>query len=149
MEIADLILVNKADGDLKPAASRTVADYAGALRLLRKRAQDPEGYPKALPVSALAEEGLTGAWADMLHLAEWRRAEGHWAKRRAAQATHWFEEEVRSGLLAQLTDNTQARSQMAALAGQVADGQQSPDAAAALMLAYLRGESLDSPPQRA
>ena len=85
----------------------------------------------------------------MLHLAEWRRAEGHWAKRRAAQATHWFEEEVRSGLLAQLTDNTQARSQMAALAGQVADGQQSPDAAAALMLAYLRGESLDSPPQRA
>lgn len=38
MEMADIILVNKADGDLKPAAMRTVADYAGALRLLRKRA---------------------------------------------------------------------------------------------------------------
>ncbi|MFN5827139.1 MAG: methylmalonyl Co-A mutase-associated GTPase MeaB, partial [Rhodobacterales bacterium] len=34
MEMADLILVNKADGDLRPAALRTCADYAGALRLL-------------------------------------------------------------------------------------------------------------------
>jgi LAO/AO transport system kinase len=56
MEMADLILVNKADGDLKPAATRTVADYAGALRLLRKRPQDPEGFPKALPVSAMTGE---------------------------------------------------------------------------------------------
>ncbi|MEM6308282.1 MAG: methylmalonyl Co-A mutase-associated GTPase MeaB, partial [Pseudomonadota bacterium] len=37
MEMADMILVNKADGDLKPAATRTCADYAGALRMLRKR----------------------------------------------------------------------------------------------------------------
>ena len=48
MEIADLILVNKADGELKSAALRTCADYAGALRLLRARPQDPEGFPKAL-----------------------------------------------------------------------------------------------------
>ena len=40
MEIADLIVVNKADGDLKPVATRTCADYAGALRLLRKRPED-------------------------------------------------------------------------------------------------------------
>ena len=42
MEMADIILVNKADGDLKPAAMRTCSDYAGALRLLRKRPQDPD-----------------------------------------------------------------------------------------------------------
>jgi uncharacterized membrane protein YuzA (DUF378 family) len=53
MEMADLILVNKADGDLKGAATRTVADYTGALRLLRRRPQDPGGFPKALPVSAV------------------------------------------------------------------------------------------------
>ena len=41
----DLILVNKADGDLKSTATRTCADYAGALRLMRKRANDPEGFP--------------------------------------------------------------------------------------------------------
>jgi len=45
MEIADMILVNKADGELKPQATRTCADYAGALRLMRKRAQDPDGFP--------------------------------------------------------------------------------------------------------
>ena len=48
MEIADIILVNKADGELKSQAMRTCADYAGALRLLRKRAQDPDGFPKAM-----------------------------------------------------------------------------------------------------
>ena len=53
MEMADLILVNKADGDLKPAALRTMADYAGALHLLRKRPQDPAGFPKAMTVSAV------------------------------------------------------------------------------------------------
>ncbi|MCB2150109.1 MAG: methylmalonyl Co-A mutase-associated GTPase MeaB, partial [Rhodobacteraceae bacterium] len=58
MEMADLILVNKADGALKDTATRTCADYAGALRLLRKRPQDPEGYPKALTVSAAEEKGL-------------------------------------------------------------------------------------------
>jgi LAO/AO transport system kinase len=83
----------------------------------------------------------------MQALAEWRRAEGHWARRRAAQATHWFEEEVRSGLLAQLTDNARARTRMKALSVEVAAGESSPDAAAAQMLRYLRGESLDTPPK--
>jgi len=36
MEIADIVLVNKADGDLRPQAIRTAADYAGALRLMRR-----------------------------------------------------------------------------------------------------------------
>lgn len=45
MEIADLILVNKADGDLKAQATRTCADYAGALRLMRKR-RGPQRVPQ-------------------------------------------------------------------------------------------------------
>jgi LAO/AO transport system kinase len=65
MEMADLILVNKADGDLKPAAMRTCGDYAGALRLLRRRAQDPDSFPKAMMVSAVDRSGLTEAWAQM------------------------------------------------------------------------------------
>jgi len=92
MEIADLILVNKADGDLKPAATRTQADYAGALRLLRKRAQDPDGFPKAASVSALTGDGLAQAWDDMQSLSAWRKDHGHWAARRRAQSVHWFEE---------------------------------------------------------
>lgn len=137
MEMADMILVNKADGDLRPAALRTVSDYAGALRLLRKRPQDPEGFPKALPVSALQDEGLKAAWADMQHLAAWRRAEGHFARRRAEQARHWFEAEVREGLLARLTGEAAIRARMAHLGEAVAEGRTSPTLAAAEMLASL------------
>lgn len=139
MEMADMILVNKADGDLKPAALRTVSDYAGALRLLRRRPQDPEGFPKAVPVSALAEEGLKSAWEDMLRLAAWRREQGHFDRRRAEQARHWFETEVREGLLARLVSDPVIRARMQALGGAVAAGQTAPAVAAAEMLAALQG----------
>lgn len=130
MEIADMILVNKADGDLKAAATRTCADYAGALRLLRKRPQDPEGFPMALCVSAVENEGLDAAWASMQELAGWRRETGHWAQARAAQARHWFVEEVRQGLLAVLNRPGPVRDAMERLGGDVAQGLASPAAAA-------------------
>ena len=138
MEMADLILINKADGDLKATATRTVADYAGALRLLRKRPQDPEGFPKALPVSAIEGNGLETAWSEMQALAEWRRDSGVWDRMRAEQATHWFAEEVRDGLLARLRTDGDVKAQMRRLASEVAQGRQTPDAAAAEMLSQLR-----------
>ena len=136
MEMADLILVNKADGDLKAAAMRTCADYSGALHLLRGRAQDPAGYPKARTVSALEQTGLAEAWGDMRHLAEWRRGHGHWQARRSDQARQWFESEVRHGLLAALSREP-AAGLVAALGDAVAQGVKSPEAAAAEMLALL------------
>ena len=136
MEMADLILVNKADGDLLPAATRTVADYAGALRLLRRRPQDPEGFPKAMPVSAYSGAGLDTAWAEMQALAAWRRDHGHWEARRAEQAAHWFAQEVRQGLLSVL-DREPARGILAHLAAEVGQGTRTPEAAAAEMLAAL------------
>ncbi len=138
MEIADLILVNKADGDLKPQAIRTTADYAGALRLLRKRAQDPEGFPKAQPVSALEEQGLAQVWDDISHLTSWRKDHGHWDRRRAAQAVHWFEEEVRTGLLARLQTDPAIRAEMQALSEQVHKGSATPDVAALKILAQIK-----------
>ncbi|WP_338550327.1 methylmalonyl Co-A mutase-associated GTPase MeaB [Roseovarius phycicola] len=137
MEMADLILVNKADGDLKPAATRTCSDYAGALRLMRKRPQDPEGFPKALMVSALHEDGLNTAWEEMSALIEWRRENGHFDGRRQAQAQYWFEQEVRQGLLARL-DTAAAREAMALAAKDVASGEKTPTAAAGEVLAALK-----------
>ena len=137
MEIADLILVNKADGDLKSAALRTCADYAGALRLLRRRPQDPEGFPKALTVSALEEAGLQAAWDEIRALVDWRRANGHFARRRADQARGWFEAEVRQGLLARLTADAALRACMATLGAEVAAGRADPASAAAEILARL------------
>jgi LAO/AO transport system kinase len=133
MEIADILLINKADGDLKTTAIRTCADYAGALRLLRKRAQDPEGFPKALTVSAVEENGLEEAWAQIQFLSDWRHEHGHFAGRRAEQARHWFEAEVREGLLARLRE-AGAKEAMAMLSAEVAKGALSPGQAAQKML---------------
>jgi LAO/AO transport system kinase len=136
MEMADLIVVNKADGDLKAAANRTCADYAGALRLLRKRAQDPEGFPMAMIVSALEERGLDKVWDTLRELTDWRRARGFWELTRAAQARYWFEEAVKQALLAQL-ERPAARKALAALSDRVAEGAVDPTAAAAQFAANL------------
>ena len=137
MEIADLILVNKADGDLRATATRTVADYAGALRLLRKRPQDPEGFPKALAVSAAEGAGIETAWAEMQNLAQWRREAGIWEETRATQAAHWFETELREGLLARLREDQTIRAAIETRVRDVAEGKISPDAAAAEILGKM------------
>ncbi|MEP1498083.1 MAG: methylmalonyl Co-A mutase-associated GTPase MeaB, partial [Pseudophaeobacter sp.] len=110
--------------------------YSGALRLLRKRPQDPEGYPKAQTVSALQEAGLDSAWADMKTLVEWRQDKGHWSGTRAQQARYWFAEDVRQALLARLK-TPWAQGRMTELSDQVAQGAVSPTAAAQEMLKGL------------
>ncbi|SMX33531.1 methylmalonyl Co-A mutase-associated GTPase MeaB [Octadecabacter ascidiaceicola] len=122
METCDIILVNKADGDLKAQATRTCADYAGALRLMRKRPQDPDDFPKAVAVSALQEDGITAAWDEMKALVDWRKEHGVWDARRTDQARFWFQEEVRAGLLARLTSDDAVKTQLAALEQDVASG---------------------------
>ncbi|WP_226782181.1 methylmalonyl Co-A mutase-associated GTPase MeaB [Oceaniglobus trochenteri] len=139
METADIILINKADGDLAATARRTCADYAGALRLLRKRPQDPEGFPLAMPVSAVEGAGLEKAWEKMQALADWRRTQGHWDRRRREQALHWFHEEVRQGVLAHLRADPAMAGAMARLDGEVADGTRPPSSAAAEILQGLIG----------
>jgi LAO/AO transport system kinase len=137
MEIADIILVNKADGELKLTATRTCADYAGALRLLRKRPFDPEGYPKALMVSAVTQEGLNEAWQAMQHVMSWRKIHGHWGERRIEQARHWFEEDLRKGLLAVL-DEKSTKAEINRYAEQIANGTMNASKAAQHILARLR-----------
>lgn len=133
MEAADLILVNKADGDLKQAALRTCADYAGALRLLRRRPQDPADFPKAMTVSALETQGLQQAWTEIDALATWRREKGHFQKSRSRQAQFWFEQELRDALLERLA-TPDAQAAMAQLATQVAAGEKSSGRAVREML---------------
>ena len=109
MEVADVVLVNKADGERRAEARRTCADYAGALRLMRPRPGDPEGFPAAMTVSAAEGTGLPEAWEAMRALHGHRRASGALDRLRAAQARAWFDEEVRRGLLARLRDDPALR----------------------------------------
>ncbi len=141
MERADMILVNKADGDLMATAQRTVADYSGALRLLRSRAEDPEGFPKAMAVSALEERGLSEAWGEIAALAEWRKDSGVWAKRREGQRMTWLKEEVQAGLEALLSADPDARAALAAAEAAVVQGEAAPTVAAEGVIAHLRGRN--------
>ncbi|WP_322895441.1 MULTISPECIES: methylmalonyl Co-A mutase-associated GTPase MeaB [unclassified Yoonia] len=138
MEMADLILVNKADGDLKSQAMRTCADYAGALRLLRKRAQDPDGFPKAMTVSALEQQGIAKAWDEMQELATWRQDNGLWDQTRKDQASFWFTEDLRQGLLQIQMRDPATSARIKAATEAVANGTLSPTAAAAQVLDPLR-----------
>ena len=136
MELADLILVNKTDGDLAPTAAQTRADYAGALHLLRRRPQDPADFPQAACVSALSGLGLPQAWTAIQTLADFRRLNGHWATTRAEQARQAFHAELRAGLLDVLAADP-IKTLVTAQAAKVAAGQIAPDAAAAEILALL------------
>ena len=62
IELADLIVVNKADGDLKAAAKRSAADYQHALRMLRS---PTAGWtPEVATCSAQTGEGVVEIWDD-------------------------------------------------------------------------------------
>ncbi len=138
MEIADLVVVNKADGALKPVAEGTRSDYAGALRLMRKRKRDPEGFPVALTASALKGEGLADIWDKIRELDTWRRDSGWFARRRADQAVRWMRASVEHGAVEQLYAHPAVAARLPELEAQVANGTLSPEDAADQVLALFR-----------
>ncbi len=139
MEVADLVLVNKADGELRPRAERTRADHAAALRLLRPRPGDPEGVPAAICVSALEEAGLEDAWGRILALWRHREASGALLAARARHAAAAFDADLREGLIARLAADPAADGTRADLRAAVAALRRAPGAAAAEALRALPG----------
>ncbi|MEX0970827.1 MAG: methylmalonyl Co-A mutase-associated GTPase MeaB [Paracoccaceae bacterium] len=155
MEVADLILINKADGDLKAQAMRTVADYTGALRLLRKRRDDPQDFPRAMPVSALTGAGIEDAWQAMKTLFEARQSQGSIARRRKVQALEGFRRAAGDALLAQLKSDPEIAHAWADAEVRISSDNASPDVALAALLDVVAKrcrsgeanprESLDAP----
>jgi LAO/AO transport system kinase len=139
MEIADLVAVNKADGDLEAAARRTAADYAGALRLLRARRWDPKGWPRALTFSALREVGLDALWEAVTELDAARRARGWRDARRREQAVRAFRREVEDGLRDAFRGDARTAAALPALEAAVRDGRRAPGLAADAALALFLG----------
>ena len=139
MEIADLIVVNKADGALKETATRTAADYAGALRLMRRRPQDPDGVPDAMIVSSAEETGLSAVWDRLAALQDWRRAEGWLDRRRAEQATRWMRFELEEGLKAAFAADPDVATALPEAERLVGAGEETPEAAAQRLLALFTG----------
>ncbi|MBV9990424.1 MAG: methylmalonyl Co-A mutase-associated GTPase MeaB [Alphaproteobacteria bacterium] len=88
MELADLVIVTKADGDLLPASRRAVADYRAALHLMRPK--HPGLAPKVMAVSSLEGFGIALAWDEMTKM----RAGIDLGRLRAEQSRRWFWSEV-------------------------------------------------------
>ncbi|MDH3281561.1 MAG: methylmalonyl Co-A mutase-associated GTPase MeaB, partial [Gammaproteobacteria bacterium] len=133
IELADIILVNKADGDLLPAAQRIAADYRHALTLLQPRSA---GW--TVPVatcSALTGERIDAAWE--LIEAYWaaHTATGQIAAWRTLQGRTWFWHETAEHLLAALKNDPACAARIADLEAAVADGALPPTLAAQRLVA--------------
>ena len=125
VELADLILVNKADGDLAPAAHRTVGDYANALRLLRPRL--PGWQARVQACSALSGIGVDATWDAVL---AWRGAMGGMVEeQRSAQARAWMWNEIGENLTAALRRHEGVRELIGELEAEVAGGRTAPSTA--------------------
>ena len=103
VELADVVLVNKADGDLKTAAGRAASDYAHAFRLLRPRS--PSWRVQVSTCSALHEEGIAEAWDTASHYRSKLEAAGEIAMQRQRQASACLQDEVSATLLNRLRND--------------------------------------------
>ena len=136
VELADLILVNKADGELAEAAGRTAADYEHALRLLRPATAGWQ--PAVQRCSALLGTGIPEIWKTVQR---YRKAVGApaIAARRANQAKAWLRAELSDSLMAVLAHHPGVAGRLPALEARVAAGAMAPGAAARDLLAAFLG----------
>lgn len=138
VELADIIAVNKADGDLKAAAGRATAEYSAAMPLIRGAVA---GWrPTVLQISALERRGMDEVWQT---IERYRRTLGpaRIAAKRRTQATAWMWNEIEEGLLVALKAHPQVARRLAGLEAQVAAGMTTPTAAAQALLSAFRGDS--------
>jgi len=136
MELADAVIVNKADGDLAAAAERTRADFSAALSLLRPAS--PHWVPSVTACSALTGAGIDKAWQTVERFQGVMTDAGRLEARRADQARAWMWSEVNESLMERLRADGAARQAVTAMEDDVAAGKRSPtEAAQAILAAFL------------
>jgi LAO/AO transport system kinase len=132
MELADLVVVTKADGDLAPAAGRSAADYRNALGLLRPRWSSWRA--EVLTCSAATNTGVTDVWDALQRFADDLRATGEFGRHRSTQAVEAMWNELRGSLEDRLAADPGVRAQLTELEPRVAAGELPPSAAARQIL---------------
>jgi LAO/AO transport system kinase len=136
IELADLVVINKADGELRAAALRAQADYRAALQLLRPATV---GWtPEVLTCSALEGSGVAELWQALgRHRRALEAGEGLAAKR-ARQSGSWLWAEVQAGLIEALRADPATARSLAELEEVVAAGRLLPPEAARALVARFR-----------
>jgi LAO/AO transport system kinase len=136
LELADVIAVNKADGDREREASSAARELAGALRLFRT--PDAAWTTPVLTCSGLTGAGLDEVWAQIRkHLAV-RQGNGEFEEQRRRQQVEWTWTMVRDTLLARLHGDPAVRAVVPEVERQVRDGELTATLAAARILAAFR-----------
>ncbi|PLY15747.1 MAG: methylmalonyl Co-A mutase-associated GTPase MeaB [Sedimenticola sp.] len=132
MELADLLLVNKAYGDMQAAANHSAADYIRALRLLHPRTRNWQVPVKTC--SALRGIGIAEAWELVCQYRDTLSASGEWSERRAQQARAWMWAETAESLIAALREDERIQHRLPELEQAVMAGRLPPTLAAAELI---------------
>jgi LAO/AO transport system kinase len=135
VEIADLIVFNKADLDEK-AAQFARGQMKTALTMLRKAS--PNWNPPVLTVSALVKRGIPEFWDEVERYREAMRASGEFEAKRRHQALDWMWSMIDSGLRQYFRQHPAVRADLAQLTQEVEQGQITPGAAAYKLLGNIK-----------
>ena len=88
VELVDLVIVNKADGDLVNAARRAQIEYTSALKLLRPKTGS--WSPKVISISSVEHSGIDKAWTEMLGCHSTLVKSGELTTLRSEQRKRWM-----------------------------------------------------------
>jgi LAO/AO transport system kinase len=119
LELADVVLVNKADGDMADLATRSAADYQHALQLLPARTENWRVPVK--PCSALNDTGIDEAWHAVVQYVDLLKRESRLESRRAEQSVAWMWRATRDDLLDALRNDPRVKARVGELERAVRD----------------------------
>jgi LAO/AO transport system kinase len=128
LEIADIIAVNKADGDGEARARDAAGDYRAALRILS--GASGAWTPEVLTVSGREDVRLDELWRRVVACREAREASGEFAERRANQQVRWMWDMVEARFRERLAEHPRLAERVPELEAEVAEGALAPTVAA-------------------
>lgn len=133
LEIADMIAVNKADGEVKSRARRAASEYRRALEIMKPPAS-PNWQPPVTTCSALGGDGLADILAEIERHRETLAGTGEFQKKRQDQQVRWMWSMVRERLMARFEEDEAVRVMVSELESDVAENRQTASGAADLLL---------------
>jgi LAO/AO transport system kinase len=139
MELADLVVINKADLD-EAAATRARAQVSGALRLMAPHPHAgaaPPWQPHVMQLSALTSQGLPEFWNQVLSFQNAQRASGHFGRRRQQQETKWMWERIDAGLRDRFHTHPAVKAALPAITNELRAGRTPASVAARRLLDLL------------
>jgi len=136
VELADMIAINKADGDNIKRANLAASEYRGALHILNPRSE--HWHPPVVTYSALTGAGIDTLWQKILDHRTAMNASGEFASRRREQQVKWMWSMLEQRMMARLRADASVRARVKRIEAEVAAGRVTP-ALAAVQIAELLG----------